>query len=259
MTARPLAGIVSLVMGASRGIGAATAQALARQGAHVALVARDAERLAALADEIARAGGAASVIAADLSAPDAPEAALAAALERCGRLDHLINNAATITPVARLVDVDPKDWTRGVSLTLGATFRACRAALAHFERAGAGVIVHLSSGAAHRPVEGWSAYCAGKAAAAMLMRSIALEKSAALRVYALQPGAVDTDMLGEVRAAGLSEFARRPRETLISPDLPAALIAWLCREQPADLDGGELTIRDPALRRRAGLPEGDYT
>lgn len=259
MTERGLAGTVSLVTGASRGIGASIARALARDGAHVMLVARDAARLESVAADIARAGGAATAFPVDLAASDAADRAIAAALERCGRLDHLINNAATIAPVARLLDVDPQDWTRGLDLTLGATFRACRAALRHFERAGAGVIVHLSSGAAHRPVEGWSAYCVGKAGAAMLMRSIALEKDAATRLYAVQPGAVDTDMLGEVRAAGLSEFAARGRDTLISPDLPAQLVAWLCRERPVDLDGQELTIRDAALRRRAGLPEGDYT
>jgi NAD(P)-dependent dehydrogenase (short-subunit alcohol dehydrogenase family) len=245
-------------MGASRGIGAATARALANDGAHVVLLARDAGRLAALAGEITGAGGAATIFPADLAQPDAAEAAVAATLLECGRLDHVIVNAATIAPLARLVDVDPQEWMRGVDLTLGAPFRACRAALRRFTRAGAGVIVHLSSGAAHRPVEGWSAYCAAKAGAAMLMRSIALEKDASVRLYAVQPGAVDTDMLGEVRAAGLSEFAARRRDTLISPDLPAQLIAWLCREQPVDLDGQELTIRDATLRRRAGLPEGDY-
>ncbi|MBL8590697.1 MAG: SDR family oxidoreductase [Methylobacteriaceae bacterium] len=254
-----LAGTAALVMGASRGIGAATARALARDGADVTLVARDAQKLAAVAADIAGAGGAAGVHVADLAEADAAQRAIEATLARCGRLDCLINNAASIAPVARLTEADPRAWMRGLDLTLGASFRNCRAALAHFGRVGAGVIVHLSSGAAHRPLEGWSAYCVGKAASLMLMRSIALEKDAGIRVYSLQPGAVDTDMLGEVRASGLSEFAARPRETLIPAEWPARLIAWLCRERPDDLDGQELTIRDPALRRRAGLPEGDYT
>jgi predicted 2-oxoglutarate/Fe(II)-dependent dioxygenase YbiX len=56
----------------------------------------------------------------------------------------------------------------------------------------------------------------------------------------------------------LSEYSRRPRETLIRPELPSRIVAFLCRERPEDLSGRELSIRDPELRARVGLPEGDY-
>jgi NAD(P)-dependent dehydrogenase (short-subunit alcohol dehydrogenase family) len=108
-------------------------------------------------------------------------------------------------------------------------------------------------------VEGWSAYCASKAASLMLTRVVALETRASIRIYAFQPGAVDTDMLGNVREAGLSEYSSRPRETLLPPELPSRIVAFLCKERPADLSGQELSIRDPDLRARAGLPDGDYT
>jgi NAD(P)-dependent dehydrogenase (short-subunit alcohol dehydrogenase family) len=85
-----------------------------------------------------------------------------------------------------------------------------------------------------------------------------LEVDPAVRIYAFQPGAVDTDMLADVRSAGLSEYSRRGRETLLSPELPARVVTFLCREKPADLSGQELTIRDPTLRARVGLPDGDY-
>lgn len=256
---RALHGEVALVMGASRGIGAAIAKELSAQGASIVLVARDQARLQAVADDIVRDGGQAAILACDLTSPNSAEIAVALALSHFGRLDHLVNNAATISPVAKLSDADPAEWARNIRATLGGVYRNCRAALPVFARQENGVIVTLSSGAAHRPVDGWSAYCAGKAAALMFHRAMALETDPAIRVYSVQPGAVDTDMLGEVRAAGLSEYSMRERETLLPPELPARLVAYLCRARPADLNGQELTIRDAALRSRAGLPERDYS
>ena len=247
---------VALVMGASRGIGAAIGRKLAGEGASVLLVARSREPLEKAALEIGKAGGTAHVLVRDLSEPAAEEA-VSEAMHRFGRIDHLINNAAVIELVSRLGDADPNAWAQAVRINLGGIFLNCRAVLRRFGERG-GVIVTLSSGAAHRPVEGWSAYCASKAAGLMLARSLALEANPATLIYALQPGAVDTDMLVAVRKAGLSEYSRRPRETLIRPELPSRIIAFLCRERPADLSGRELTIRAPELRARVGLPEGDY-
>ena len=252
-----LAGQVSLVMGASRGIGAAIARELASEGACVMLVARSREPLEKAGLEIGKAGGTAHVLVRDLSEPSAAEDAVSEAMHRFGRIDHLINNAAVIEPVSRLGEADPSAWAHAVRINLGGVFLNCRAVLPLFRERG-GVIVTMSSGAAHRPVEGWSAYCASKAAGLMLARSLALETNPAIRIYALQPGAVDTDMLADVRKAGLSEYSRRPRETLIRPELPSRIVAFLCRERPADLSGRELSIRDPELRARVGLPEGDY-
>lgn len=246
-------------MGASRGIGAAVARTLAAEGACVVLVARSREPLERLAFDIRGQGGIAEILVRDLSEGKAAEEAVEAALARFGRLDHLINNAAVIEPVQRLGEADPEAWTRAIRINLGGVFLNCRAALPVFEKAGSGVIVTLSSGAAHRPVEGWSAYCASKAASLMLTRVLALETSASIRIYAFQPGAVDTQMLGNVREAGLSEYSRRPRETLLAPELPSRVVAFLCKERPADLSGQELSIRDPDLRVRVGLPDGDYT
>jgi len=252
-----LAGQVSLVMGASRGIGAAIARELAAEGASVLLVARSREPLEKLALEICQAGGTAHVLVRDLSEPSAAEDAVAEAMGRFSRVDHLINNAAVIEPVTRLGEADPEAWAKAIRINLGGVFLNCRAVLPLFQKKG-GVIVTLSSGAAHRPVEGWSAYCASKAGSLMLTRSMALEVDPAVRIYALQPGAVDTEMLADVRMAGLSEYSRRPRETLLPPELPSRIVAFLCRERPADLSGQELTIRDPELRARVGLPDGDY-
>ena len=246
-------------MGASRGIGAAVARTLAAEGASVFLVARSREPLERLANDIREQGGMAEILVHDLSEREAAEDAVAAVLKRFGRLDHLINNAAVIDPVQHIGEADPQAWARAIRINLGGVFLNCRAALPVFEKAGGGVIIMLSSGAAHRPVEGWSAYCASKAASLMLTRVMALETGPQIRIYAFQPGAVDTDMLGNVREAGLSEYSRRARETLLPPELPSRVVAFLCRERPTDLSGQELSIRDPDLRARVGLPDGNYT
>jgi NAD(P)-dependent dehydrogenase (short-subunit alcohol dehydrogenase family) len=253
-----LSGTVSLVMGASRGIGAATARQLAAEGAAVVLVARSREPLDMLAAEIRSRGGTALPMVRDLSDPDAAASVVSEALANFGRIDHLINNAAVIEPVATLHDASPGAWARAIRTNLGGVFLNCRAVLPVFQKAGRGVIIHLSSGAAHRPVEGWSAYCVSKASTLMLTLCLAVEEGQIISVYALQPGAVDTEILAQVRQAGLSEYSSRPRETLLSPELPARVITWLCSERPADLSGQEITIRDPALRARVGLPDGNY-
>src|SRR5690606_15700892 len=117
-----------------------------------------------------------------------------------------------------------------------------------------GTIVNLSSGAAHRPMEGWSAYCAGKAGLAMVTQSLALEYGArGIRAFGFAPGVVDTDMQGEIRASGINPVSKLPRENLARGDDPARAIAYLCSAAAADLAGGELDMRDASCRARAGL------
>lgn len=98
-----------------------------------------------------------------------------------------------------------------------------------------GVIVNLSSGAAHRALEGWTAYCVGKAALAMLTNSLALETRA--RVYGFSPGVVDTEMQSEIRASGLNEVSRLNRHDLSDPAEIARALAWLFTDEAADLAG----------------------
>jgi len=118
------------------------------------------------------------------------------------------------------------------------------------------VIINLSSGAAHRPLEGWSAYCAAKAGTAMLTAAVALEAGdGGVRVYGFQPGVVDTSMQERIRGSGLNEISGLDREQLTDPSEPARVIAWLCTDDAADLAGSELSISDQELRRRAGLED----
>jgi NAD(P)-dependent dehydrogenase (short-subunit alcohol dehydrogenase family) len=251
--AASLAGTVSLVMGASVGLGAAIAEALAARGAAVALAARRRDAVEALAARIEAAGGRAIGLGCDIATPADVDAAVAATLARFGRLDHLINNAGVIDPIGRFLDTDPKEWARLIGINLVGAAYACRAALPHLLRS-RGVVVNISSGAAHAPREGWTAYCTSKAGLAMLTRGLALEYGAeGVRFHGFAPGLVRTAMQEKIRASGLNEISRMPIEALQPPELPAAIVAWLCTAEAADWPSGECSIRDDALRARAGV------
>ena len=119
---------------------------------------------------------------------------------------------------------------------------------------GRGSIINLSSGAALRPQEGWSAYCTAKAGLAMLTRSIDLEhRAAGIRVFGFQPGTTDTDMQVIIRASGINPISRIPREQLTPVAHPAGAIVYLCTQEADDLAGTEFGLRDEDFRRRIGL------
>lgn len=253
--AESLAGRVAIVTGAGRGIGRAAALELVRAGAAVVLAARRVEDCEAAAKEIRAAGGQALAVQTDVARWDQVERLVGRTLERFGQVDMLINNAGVIEPIGYLEQCDPGQWAHNVSINLVGAFYCARAVLPHFLERNQGVIVNISSGAAHRPREGWSAYCSAKAGLAMLTQALHLETGhRGVRVYGFQPGVVDTDMQVKIRASGINEISRLPRESLANPNDPARAIAWLCSAEARDLAGQELTIRDPALRARVGLP-----
>jgi NAD(P)-dependent dehydrogenase (short-subunit alcohol dehydrogenase family) len=248
-----LSGQVALVTGASRGIGAATASALAAAGAAVVLAARDGAACTALARRLEAEGGRALGLACDVADFEGVARTVAAARERFGPVTILINNAGTISPIGRVLDCDPEDWTANLRVNLGGAFACAQAVLPGLLAAGGGTIVNISSGAAHRPLEGWSAYCAGKAGLAMLTQALDLEyREQGLWVFGFAPGVVDTEMQGAIRGSGLNPVSRLSRADLAPPERPAALIAWLCGPTAAALAGRELSIDDPDLQARVG-------
>lgn len=239
---------VIIVTGSSRGIGEAAVRELAKQGARVVLAARSTEATETIADEIEKAGGQAHAIGCDVADYSHVTALVDETLERFGTLTGVINNAGIIHPIAPLTDTDPADWAQNIQVNIVGAFNICHAALPYMND---GVIVNLSSGAAHRALEGWSAYCAGKAGLAMLTNSLALETRA--RVYGFSPGVVDTEMQGEIRASGLNEVSKLNRRDLSDPAEVARALAWLFTDEATDLAGQEVSFRDEAFRKRAGL------
>jgi NAD(P)-dependent dehydrogenase (short-subunit alcohol dehydrogenase family) len=249
-----LAGKVAIVTGASRGIGAATALALGEAGASVVLAARTIAQAEANARQIDAAGGKAVAIACDVSDYAACQLLVNETTHRFGPPDVLVNNAGVIEPIGMVAEADPMGWARSIAINLIGAYYAIRAVLPGMIERRQGNIINVSSGAAMRPQEGWSAYCAGKAGLAMLTRSIDLEhRAAGIRVFGFQPGTTDTDMQVTIRASGINPISKIPREQLTPVAHPARGIVYLCTKEAEDLAGQEVALRDVAFRRRIGL------
>ncbi|MET4127447.1 SDR family oxidoreductase [Roseovarius sp. MBR-6] len=240
-----------LITGASKGIGAEAARVFAAAGANVALVARNGEAIAELAGEI---GPSAIAIPCDVSRFWEMAAAVEACHTAFGQLDVLINNAGVIAPIAALSEADPEAWGHTIDVNLKGVFNGMRAALPGMIARGSGTILTVSSGAAHNALDGWSAYCASKAGAAMLTRSADLEaRPAGLRVMGLSPGTVATDMQREIKASGVNAISQLDWSDHIPADWPAKALLWMCGRQADAFLGQEISLRDPAIRARVGL------
>jgi len=240
-----------LITGASKGIGAAAARIFAEAGANVALVARNGDAIADLAGEI---GPSAIAIPCDVSRYWEMEAAVAACHTAFGRLDALIGNAGVIEPISMLAEAAPDAWGHTIDINLKGVFNGMRAVLPGMIDRGTGTIITVSSGAAHTALEGWSGYCASKAGAAMLTRCADLEaRGAGLRVMGLSPGTVATDMQRQIKESGVNPVSQLDWSEHIPPDWPAKALLWMCGPDAGDFAGQEISLRDPDIRRRAGL------
>lgn len=247
-----LAGKTVVITGAGRGIGAASARAFAAAGARVVLLARSAEEIADIAGEIG--ADRALAIPCDVAIWWQVEAAIHAAEEAFGSCDILVNNAAVIDPIGPMHDLDPEQWGRAIDINLTGVFHGIRAVLPVMLRQGGGTILTISSGAAHRPVEGWSAYCASKAGVAMLTASLHHEYAGrGIRAMGLSPGTVATGMQRRIKASGVGPVAALDWESHIPADWPARALVWMAAPDSDDLLGEELSLRDEALRERIGL------
>jgi len=241
---------VALVTGASRGLGEGAARALAQQGAKVMLLARDGDLVRKVASGI---GGGAQALACDVSDYPAIERAVAETRRQLGGLDILVNNAGVIEPIADLSHSDPLVWARNIQINLIGAYNAVRAVLDGMLKS-KGTIINISSGAAHRPLEGWSAYCAGKAGLAMVTRSVALETAGkGVRIFGFSPGTIDTDMQVKIRASGINQISQIPRANLSPVEHAVRGLIYLCSAASDDLMGQDVSMRDDAFRSRIGL------
>jgi 3-oxoacyl-[acyl-carrier protein] reductase len=246
-----LSGKVALVTGASRGIGQATARALAEAGAHVIVSARHMTACTGTVEELQSAGLSASSVALDVADYRCAEAAAATIAERHGGLDILVNNAGVLGPLAPISEGDPAAWAETIAVNLVGVFNVCRAFLPQMHSGG--IIVNVSSSAADAPVDAMSAYCASKAGLTMLTQSLAREcERAGIRVHGFRPGRVDTDMHSRLRAAHANALADIDRSTLASVGRPAAAIVLLCTDFGSQFFDKEVNLTEVDLVSRNG-------
>jgi NAD(P)-dependent dehydrogenase (short-subunit alcohol dehydrogenase family) len=188
-----LGGRVALVTGGSRGIGRAVALALARRGAAVAVASRRLESCEAVAAEIEKAGGTASAHACHVGEPDAIEAAFGEVDARYGRLDILVNNAATNPYYGPALEMDLGAWQKTIDVNIRGYFLCALAAARRMSLRGKGAIVNVASVNAFRPMDGQACYSLTKAAIVNMTQGLAKEWAGlGIRVNALVPGIVET-------------------------------------------------------------------
>lgn len=246
-----LQGKTVIITGASRGIGAATADVFAAAGANVVLLARTTAEINAKADEI---GPKALALSCDVSDYAQVENAVQTTIQHFGGVDVFIGNAGMIEPISVLAAADPADWAQAISVNLVGVFNGMRAVVPHMRQAGAGTIITVSSGAAHNAIEGWSSYCASKAGAAMLTRSAHQENAdAGLRIMGMSPGTVATQMQRDIKASGINAVSQLAWEDHIPADWPARAMLWMCDADSDPYCGEEISLRDEAVRAKIGL------
>ncbi len=212
MTEQTLAGRVALVTGASRGIGAATAIALAAQGAHVVLTARTAGGLEEVEEAIFAAGGSATIAPMDLLETDSIPRLAAAVAERWGKLDLLVLNAAALGTLSAIGAFDPKEVAKTLALNVSAQAALIGAFDPLLRKADNGRVIGLTSTVARTPRAFWGLYGATKAAFENLVLSYGEEvrNLTRVRVALLNPGATRTKMRARAYPGEAPESVKPP-------------------------------------------------
>lgn len=224
MTDKPLADQIALVTGASRGIGAATAKALAAAGAHVILTARTSGGLEEVEEAIYRAGGTATIAPVDLTQTDSV-ARLATALgERWNRLDILVLSAATLGTLGAVQAIDPKELARILTLNVSAQVALLTAFDPMLRKSARGRVIGLTSAVARAPRAYWGEYGASKAAFEVIVAAYGQEVAniSSIRTAIVDPGATRTAMRARAYP-GEDPASVKPPEVV--GDRIAALIA----------------------------------
>lgn len=216
-------GLVAVVTGASRGIGAGLAEYFAGRGMRLGLCARSIPSGPAGSDALAAA--------VDVTDPLAVDAFAGRVVDRFGRIDVWVNNAGVLDPIGPLAEVDPSALAVHFSTNvLGVSYGTAAFARHVRSRPGGGTLVNLSSGAATTPYRGWAAYCASKAAVEMLTEVVGQEEhGSGLAAYSVAPGVVDTDMQALIRATPEAMFPDVGRFLRLADEGGFATSAWVAR------------------------------
>jgi NAD(P)-dependent dehydrogenase (short-subunit alcohol dehydrogenase family) len=247
-----MSGKVAVVTGASKGIGLATAQALAAAGAAVLLTSRKPDALAAAAEAITEAVPGATVewVAANAGAPESPGVIVEAAVERLGGIDVIVNNAATNPYFGPALDISEGQWAKTFEVNLRGAHALVAAAREPLAAGTGGSVVNIASVGGLLVEPGIGIYNVTKAALLHLTRTLAAEMAPAVRVNAVAPGLVKTDM-----ARGLWEqhedaiAARMPLHRLGEPEDIARAVLFLASDLSSWMTGTTMVVDGGALLR----------
>ena len=233
-----------IVTGASRGLGAATARILGVAGMNVVLNARSKDDLEVVASRVDPAGERVLIVSGDASREADCREVVGRAVERFGRIDALVNNAGVLQPIAPIAGANPQSWAYNLAVNLLGPFYLIHHALPHLRRR-QGRVINVSSGAAVRATQGWSAYCAAKAALNHFTRVLAAEEPDIVAL-SVRPGVVDTAMQQTIReegAQGMPSDSHRRFEQyheqgqLLPPEEPGRALAALALAAPREWSG----------------------
>lgn len=253
-----LDGRVALVIGASRGIGAAVARSLGAAGAHVVAASRDIDALRILTDQIGAAGGDATPVSVDVTDDASVARLVSGVLDQLGRLDAAVNNAAMSDHhMNALADFSLDAFDDELATSLRGVFVSMRHEIPAMMAGGGGSIVNMASTAGLDAVAGLTGYVAAKFGVVGLTRTAALDYAAAgIRVNALAPGPILTDGLESAGEQAIAAAGRGvPMHRVGSVDEVAAAAVWLCSDASSfvtgtiiPIDGGKLAGAAPFQR-----------
>jgi NADP-dependent 3-hydroxy acid dehydrogenase YdfG len=236
-------GKVVVITGASSGLGEATARHLSAQGATVVLGARRHDRIKSLADELTAGGGKALALATDVTHRDQVQKLVDAAVQACGRVDVMVNNAG-LMPQAPLERLQVAEWERMIDINIKGVLYGIAAALPHMQRQKSGHFINVSSVAGHKVGPGFAVYAATKFAVRALSEGLRQEvKPYNIRTTVISPGAVATELPNSVTdpdtAARVRQFYK---EAAIPADSFARAVAFAV-SQPEEVDVNEIVFR----------------
>ncbi len=255
MTGR-LEGKVALITGAGSGVGRAAALIFAREGAKVAVAGRTRSNVEETAALVAKAGGEAMAVLADVSRSSDVQAMLAATVQRFGALHLLVNNAAIGYSAEPAVSMGPvtetpdDDWDIVLNINLRSVFYACKYGIPRILESGGGAIVNVSSTGGVRGMYDAHAYSAAKAGMINLTRSMAVRYGPEIRVNVVAPGGIDTPMLAPrlpPRELREQPAAQRPRGTrglgrIAQPEEIANAVLFLASDEASFVTGEVLVV-----------------
>ena len=237
-------GKVVVITGASSGLGAATAQHLAAQGARIVLGARRLDRIQALAREIG--APPASALETDVTDSAQVKRLADAAVALHGRLDVILNNAG-LMPHSPLERAKIDDWDRMIDVNIKGVLYGIAAALPHMRAQKGGHIINVSSVAGHKVRPGSAVYAATKAAVRMLSEGLRQEvKPYNIRTTVISPGAIQSDLPSSITEPDVAKGIREFYETYAIPAESFARMVAFAISQPAEVDVNEILFRPTA-------------